>query len=64
MRVFVRNINRFQEEDKIAKLDEDIPSYWGEFSYDQVYQTEWSFNLSQTVLPGKVSFYLAVYRNT
>ena len=44
-----------QEEDMMQVLEEDVPSCWGEFSYQQVYQTEWSFNLSQTVLPGKVS---------
>lgn len=42
-----------KEEDMMKVLEEDVPSCWGEFSYQQVYQTEWSFNLSQTVLPGK-----------
>ncbi|KAL5260171.1 hypothetical protein ACHWQZ_G010323 [Mnemiopsis leidyi] len=42
-----------KEEDKIAMLDEEIPECWGEFQYGEVYHTEWSFNLSRTVLPEK-----------
>ena len=51
-----------QEEDKIAMLDEEIPDSWGEFKYEEVYQTEWSFNLSRTVLPGKVSEFSVIFK--